>query len=298
MIMAAAAGAPTVHKTCDQLTCQIQRYDCVGLKAKKAAVTRLANMADEQQVVDPHPFDPRVLPWQLGCESGIARHYVAQAKGADYTICGWLSINVYPNKKFNSKLYTYAYINKISTRRRQSPDDPYYGGVGKCLHDRLVADLTAEGFDFICLYPIDKIAEAVYTKWGYIHPPFGGEVNQMFFTLKQGILIPSALLETMRTQHDARIRNELWEIANGHSIFGGEDGAPNAALIEYFNANRRNLSVKAITKAIDVIGSYLEDQPLSMEQQQDLMLKTLVSPAGGRRTRRRRRHSRTKRFIV
>ena len=300
--MSAAAGAPTVHKTCDQLTCQIQRYDCVGKNAKTLDVKRLAELADKQQLANPPPFDKRVLPWELRCEGGIARHYVAQARNRDdYTICGWLNINIYRKKKFNGKLYTYAYINKISTRRRQSPDDPYYGGVGKCLHDRLLADLTAEGFDFICLYPIDDAAATVYTRWGYTYPPeFGGQVNQMFFMINKDKRIPNDLLESMREPHDARVRNEAVNIINGRSVFGGDDGAPNQKLIAFYAANRRRIDVGAVTAAIDVIGSYEGDDPLSMEQQQELIGQSFekLLPQGGRRTRRRRRQSRTKRFIV
>ena len=296
--MAAAAGAPTVHKTCDQLVCQIQRYDCIGLRAKKGDVNRLADTADAQKGL----FDPRVLPWEDRCGPGIHRHYVAKSRRmGDETICGWMSVTV-SKRKWNGRLYVYAYINKISTRRRQSSDDPYYGGVGKCLHDRLVADLQTERFDFIFLKPIDAVATAVYVKWGYIHPAhFADRVQEMFFMLRPELpQPPQELLESIRIPHDATVRNEAWQIINGRAIFGGEDGPPADDLIELFRKTHRDLDIGAITEAIDLIAVYEGDGSMSMEDQQELMRQAFAVKRGGRRKtrRRRRRHPRTKRFIV
>jgi len=292
--MAAAAGAPTVHKTCDQLVCQIQRYDCIGIRAKKGDVNRLADTADAQKGM----FDSRVLPWEDRCGPGIHRHYIAKSRRlGDETICGWMSVTV-SKRKWNSRLYAYAYINKISTRRRQSPEDPYYGGVGKCLHDRLVADLRTERFDFIFLNPIDAVATAVYERWGYIHPAhFADRVQHLFFMLRSDLPQPPRdLLESIRIPHEATVRDEAWQLINGRAIFGGEDGDPAPDLIKLFRETHRDLNTRAITEAIDLIAVYEGDDPMTMEEQQDLMREAFKVRGGRRKTR--RRHVRTKRFIV
>jgi hypothetical protein len=268
------------------------------LRAKKGDVNRLADKADAQKDV----FDARVLPWEDRCEPGIHRHYVATSRRiGDETVCGWMSVTVF-KRKWNQKLYTYAYINKISTRRKQGEGDPYYGGVGKCLHDRLVTDLRTEKVDFIFLKPIDATATAVYERWGYIHPAhFADRVPQMFFMLRPDLpQPPQELLETLRIPHDATVRNEAWEIINGRAIFGGEDGDPAPDLIKEFRERHRDLDARAITQAIDMIAMYEGDDPMSMKDQQELMRQAFAEQRGGRRKtrRRRRRHARTKRFIV
>ena len=293
--MAAAAGAPPVFKTCDKLVCEITRYDCRsqdGKRGKNLRVNLLADVATAQQRGDPHPFDPRVLPWEDRCSPGIDRHYVAKSRRlGDETICGWLSLNVI-RKKLNGVDRKYAYLDKISTRRKQGEDDPYYGGVGKCLHDRLVEDLRKEGFDFIYLYPIDGPAATVYARWGYIHPAhFEDTVKQMFFMLKTAELPqpPRDLLESMRAPHEATLRSQAHEIINGRSIFGRENGAPDPELIAMFTDAHRRIDPQAISDAIDVMGGYEAEDPLSIKEQQDLMRDAFNVKRGGRRTLRVRR---------
>ncbi len=100
--------------------------------------------------------------------------------------------------------------------------------------------------------------------------------------------------------HDARVRNEAVNIINGRAVFGGDDGTPNQKLIDFYAANRRRIDVGAVTAAIDVIGSYEGDDPLSMEQQQELIGQSFekLLPQGGRRTRRVRSASSSGRHRV
>jgi hypothetical protein len=88
------------------------------------------------------------------------------------TICGWMTVHLNRSKS------NYIFISEISTRRIK---DEFYGGVGRSLHDALVADARAEGVDFIYLYALNEDVAAVYKKWGYV--TLRPEIKHQFFII-------------------------------------------------------------------------------------------------------------------
>lgn len=120
------------------------------------------------------PFDTMITPWESKFGNDPDWHFVAQAP--DGRICGWLTAQL---KETDSRRY--IYLAEISTRRIR---DELYGGVGKKLHDALVA--AASGYDFIYLYPVNERVAAVYEKWGYTRSYQKPGIAHQFYVINRG----------------------------------------------------------------------------------------------------------------
>ena len=149
------------------MPCEVKRFNCSN-PSNSEKIRELADMAERQQEGN-SGFNSKIIPWREGCFH-VDRHYIAKSEGV---ICGWMTVHM--NRKSNMN---YIFISEISTRRIK---DEFYGGVGKSLHDALVADARAEGFDFIYLYPLSDEVSSVYTKWGYVY--LRPEIKHRFFII-------------------------------------------------------------------------------------------------------------------
>ena len=132
------------------------------------------------------PFDTMITPWQSKFGNDPDWHFVAQAP--DGRICGWLTAQL---KETDSRRY--IYLAEISTRRIR---DELYGGVGRRLHEALVAAAISGGYDFIYLYPVSRTVAAVYEGWGYSSPIPG--IPHQFYVLNQGPTV--GILHSLMTQ--------------------------------------------------------------------------------------------------
>jgi hypothetical protein len=121
------------------------------------------------------PFDTMITPWESKFGNDPDWHFVAQAP--DGRICGWLTAQL---KETDSRRY--IYLAEISTRRIR---DELYGGVGKKLHDALLAAARANGYDFIYLYPVSRAVAAVYEKWGYTPSYQKASIAHQFYVLNR-----------------------------------------------------------------------------------------------------------------
>ena len=120
------------------------------------------------------PFDTMITPWESKFGNDPDWHFVSKAP--DGRICGWLTAQL---KKTDFR--NYIYLAEISTRRIR---DELYGGVGRQLHDALVAAARQGGYDFIYLYPVNAKVAAVYEGWGYSTPIPG--IPHQFYVIKRG----------------------------------------------------------------------------------------------------------------
>ena len=152
------------------MPCEVKRLNC-SKSENVRIIEELAEKAEAQQNRN-SGFNSKILPWREGCFH-VDRHYIAQAM--EGTICGWMTVHL--NRITKSKSI-YIFISEISTRRTK---DEFYGGVGKKLHDTLVADARAEGADFIYLYALNDDVAAVYAKWGYVI--LRPEIKHQFFII-------------------------------------------------------------------------------------------------------------------
>ena len=150
------------------MPCEVKRLNC-SKSENVRSIEELAEKAEAQQNRN-SGFNSRILPWREGCFH-VDRHYIAQAM--DGHICGWMTVHLNRSSKSN-----YIFISEISTRRIK---DEFYGGVGRSLHDALVADARAEEIDFIYLYALNEDVAAVYAKWGYVI--LRPEIKHQFFII-------------------------------------------------------------------------------------------------------------------
>lgn len=274
------------------MACAITRYDCDNPDDKKHLETLIAVAKKQEENFT------SIFPWNAGCTA--PRHYVAQK--ADGTICGWMTVIPRASRTYAPK-HTYLYLAEISVTRVQ---DESFRGVGKRLHDRLVADATAEGRDFVYLYPLNAdVAKTYVDKWGYTQLS-GAE----FLTYKvKDIEIPPALVRRLNPTLPTprRYTIEALDAVRGNpeaeAIVGNRTYA--------YNVQNDAASLDALDKAINAIATYemMEEEgepdiPSLEERQQMIVDIFLAAPkaerslGGRKKTRRRPRRRRTlrKRF--
>jgi len=259
-----------------------------------AEIQRLAAKADEQKA----SFDPRVLPWIHGCDASgktttSVRHYVANKP--DGTIGGWLLAET--KKRFGR---TYVYLSEISTTRVIAEENR---GLGKKLHELLVADARQDGASFIYLYPLTEKAAATYTAWGYMTPSelnYGHpDIKQQFMVLREATdrrpTIPERLLAKLKEPVAATVFIEARQVA----VAQKDDAL--AKLIS--DASRRYKNdpayVARVRDVLETIAVFADpgdagEDTLSSDEQLDL-LREVFKPRGGRRRTRRRRGRKTRR---
>lgn len=245
-------------------------------------IQRLAAKADEQKA----SFDPRVLPWVHGCDASgkttlSVRHYVA--KKPDDTIGGWLLAET--KRRFGR---TYVYLSEISTTRVIAEENR---GLGKKLHELLVADARRDEANFIYLYPLTEKAAATYTAWGYLTPfelNYGHkDIKQQFLVLREATdkrpTIPEKLLAKLKEPVAATVFIEARQVAVAQ-----KDEAL-AKLIS--DASRRYKDdpayVARVRDVLETIAVFAEpgdpgEETLSGDEQLD-MLREVFKPRGGRR---------------
>lgn len=268
------------------MACAITRYDCETPDDKKRLETLIA-LAKKQA-----GNFTSIFPWTAGCTA--PRHYVAQK--ADGTICGWMTVIPRASRTYAPK-HTYLYLSEISVTRVQ---DESFRGVGRRLHERLVADATAEGRDFVYLFPLNTDVAKTYATWGYIQPN-GAEF--LVYKVKD-IAIPPTLLKrlnpTMPTPR--RYTIEALDAVRGNpeaeAIVGNRTYA--------YNVQNDQASLDALDKAINIIATYemMEEEgepdiPSVRERQKMIVDIFLAAPkserslGGRKKTRRHPRRRRT-----
>ena len=246
-------------------------------------IQRLAAKADEQKA----SFDPRVLPWVHGCDASgkttlSVRHYVA--KKPDDTIGGWLLAET--KRRFGR---TYVYLSEISTTRVIAEENR---GLGKTLHELLVADARRDGANFIYLYPLTEKAAATYTAWGYLTPfelNYGHpDIKQQFLVLREATdkrpTIPDKLLAKLKEPVAATVFIEARQVAVA------QKDEPLAKLIS--DASRRYKDdpayVARVRDVLETIAVFAEpgdagEETLTGDEQLDMLRELFPAPKGGRR---------------
>lgn len=271
--------------------CKITRYDCKNEEESKK-ITELIKAANEQQDRD-HGFVD-IFPWHGGCDLAEI-HYVAQK--TDGTICGWMTVKVR-----ESKGRKFLYLSEISAIRIQHES---YRGVGKRLHDKLVEDSKTEdgkgfAYDFIYLYPVNKIVKATYKdKWGY-KDLFPGDAKHEHLYLKLGAEPTPAVKEEIQPKDMPRIYT-----VQAYRYAAAEPR--DESLIKLISKNRRDLLAKdeRVEELKNVLGNVelyetMEAQGVEGVPTLDNRRKMIAdvftrATGGGRRTRRHKKRRQTRR---
>lgn len=267
--------------------CRITRYDCNKPEDKSKLDVLIATAKEQQDAFE------SIFPWNQGCTA--PRHYVAQR--ADGTICGWMAVIPRASRKYAPK-HTYLYLSEISVIRKQ---DESFRGVGRGLHDRLVADAKQEGRDFIYLFPLNAdVAKTYVEKWGYTRP---GDAKFLLYKVKDAE-VPRALINRLNPKEPGprRYTVQALEAVQGNpeaeAIVGNRTYA--------YNVQNDKASLDALDTALNIIATYemMEEEgepdiPSLEERQQMIVDIFLAAPTserslGGRR-KTRRRHPKRKR---
>ena len=239
------------------------------------------------------PFDTMITPWQSKFGNHPDWHFVAQAP--DGRICGWLTAEL---KHDHNRRY--IYLAEISTRRIR---DEVYGGVGRQLHEALVAAASEGKYNFIYLYPVnDKVAE-IYEGWGYSSNKKIPDVPHQFYVIDRGPT--KGILDSLRKQlehieplRQARERLGLAFDPYRRAILSDPENL--SALNDLFI----DFEVEAVSAPELVDRPRREKQRAEiaaadarrLENQNERMLELLESmKKGGRRRTRRRRARKTRR---
>lgn len=242
------------------------------------------------------PFDTMITPWESKFGTQPNWHFVAHAlvPGVSDTICGWLTAQL--KEEYGRK---YVYLSEISTRRIK---DEIYGGVGKMLHDALVAAARANGYDFIYLYPVSKAISKIYERWGYT--PSSDVLLHQFYVInllrgptdamKSVLTPPRQAVDIMRRARDV-FGPKFDEYRRG--VLADPDNVKEVELLlnefDEENAAGELIERDRRTGPLAEIAAAEEARHEGQRQQMRKRLEPMKNPKGGRRkTKKSKRRSR------